>query len=301
MAKPFFSVVIPTYNRSADVCRAVKSILQQTDQDFEIIVVDDAGTDNTVQKLLTLGDSRIHYIRQEQNMGAKAARNRGIQAAKGQWLCLLDSDDEWLPQRLEFLRETIQSQSSPHNNVFWSSLVFNRGNGVTSIKPERSKPKDQSLFDYLLCNDGLMQTSTLAVSLKVAQKINFNTNVLGHDDYQFLYDLEQAGYEFVHDNRPQVIWNNEDDASRVSYANRLKKYSQWIEIYGDAMSPKALAAYKATNLAMCYSGLGLIKSYGYIVQALIKRAIPVRRGILMLLRVTLPAIAYSKLVSTLSH
>jgi glycosyltransferase involved in cell wall biosynthesis len=99
---PTISVVIPTYNRAYIVGRAIQSILNQTYQDFEIIVVDDGSTDNTEEVVKGFGDDRLRYTRHKENSGASAApRNTGIQMARGEYVAFLSSDDEWLPQMLE--------------------------------------------------------------------------------------------------------------------------------------------------------------------------------------------------------
>ena len=92
------SVVIPAFNRSAYIGRAVKSVVEQTYAELEVIVVDDCSTDNTVEVVSALADSdrRIALLRHDNNKGAQAARNTGIKAAKGAWIAFLDSDDEWL-------------------------------------------------------------------------------------------------------------------------------------------------------------------------------------------------------------
>jgi len=101
--KPKVSVIIPTYNRAELLPRAIKSVLEQTYQDFEIIVVDDGSTDNTeeVIKEFQEQDKRIKYIKHDKNKGGSAARNTGIKAAKGKYVAFLDSDDEWLQNKLE--------------------------------------------------------------------------------------------------------------------------------------------------------------------------------------------------------
>jgi len=96
--KPIVSVIIPTYNRSKFVKKAIDSVLAQMYKDYEIIVVDDGSTDNTKEVIEPYMD-RIRYIYQE-NAGASAARNIGIKAAKGDWIAFLDSDDHWLPEKL---------------------------------------------------------------------------------------------------------------------------------------------------------------------------------------------------------
>jgi hypothetical protein len=96
---PKVSVIIPTYNRSQSVREAIESVLAQTYRDHEVIVVDDGSADDTPAVLGSFGD-RIKAIRQA-NAGVSAARNAGIRAARGDWLAFLDSDDLWVPGKLE--------------------------------------------------------------------------------------------------------------------------------------------------------------------------------------------------------
>lgn len=102
------SVVIPTFNRALKVCRAVSSVLLQTFRDFDLIVVDDGSTDDTRQKLNQFRD-RITLIQHPGNLGVSAARNSGIRASSAPLVAFLDSDDYWLPKKLEtqvaFFRE----------------------------------------------------------------------------------------------------------------------------------------------------------------------------------------------------
>ncbi|MDH4229816.1 MAG: glycosyltransferase [Nitrospirota bacterium] len=97
---PTVSVVIPAYNRAHTLGRALDSVLAQTFGDFELIVVDDASTDDTVRVAEATGDPRVRVLRHETNRRAAAARNTGIRAARGKYVAFLDSDDEWLPEKL---------------------------------------------------------------------------------------------------------------------------------------------------------------------------------------------------------
>ena len=94
------SVIIPTYNRSEKACRAVRSVLDQTYPDYEIIVIDDASTDDTASRLEEFKKS-INVIIHSENKGVSASRNSGIKTAKGNYIAFLDSDDYWLPKKLE--------------------------------------------------------------------------------------------------------------------------------------------------------------------------------------------------------
>jgi glycosyltransferase involved in cell wall biosynthesis len=101
MEQSLVSVIIPTHNRAALLARAIASVRAQTYTQLEIIVVDDASSDNTRDVVAAINDGRIRYIRQRQNAGAPAARNQGIRAASGDYIAFLDDDDEWLPQKTE--------------------------------------------------------------------------------------------------------------------------------------------------------------------------------------------------------
>lgn len=104
------SVIVPTYNRGHLVARAVKSVLAQLMADDELIVVDDASTDDTEQVIRSIVDSRIRYIRQTRNAGAGVARNIGTAAASGDLIAYLDSDDEWLPGKAVLQRRFMEAR-----------------------------------------------------------------------------------------------------------------------------------------------------------------------------------------------
>jgi len=95
------SVVLPTYNRRQSVGKAIQSVLQQTYTRLELLVVDDASTDGTEQLVQRIDDARISYLRHQNNRGGSAARNTGLDAARGSLVAFQDSDDEWLPHKLQ--------------------------------------------------------------------------------------------------------------------------------------------------------------------------------------------------------
>ena len=98
---PIVSVVIPTFNRAQVICRAIQSVIDQSFENYEIIVVDDGSTDNTADILKRKWNGSISVIRNTENNGGSYARNIGIRNSKGKYIALLDSDDEWLPTKLE--------------------------------------------------------------------------------------------------------------------------------------------------------------------------------------------------------
>lgn len=101
MKTPAVSVIIPTYNREKLIIKALESVLNQTFSDFEILVIDDASTDNTESEIKKLNNDKIIYYKLDKNGGQCIARNYGIKRANGKFIAFLDSDDEWLPTKLE--------------------------------------------------------------------------------------------------------------------------------------------------------------------------------------------------------
>lgn len=111
MSAPKVSVVIPAYNHAAFVAQAVESVLAQSEENLELIVVDDGSQDATLDVLVSFTDPRLQVITQE-NQGAHAAINRGLSRASGQFLAILNSDDVYHPRRLERLVQVLEKDSS---------------------------------------------------------------------------------------------------------------------------------------------------------------------------------------------
>ena len=143
------SVIIPLYNKKEYIKRALNSILNQSCQDFEILVVDDGSTDGGDKLVETIRDPRICLIRQE-NAGASAARNAGIGSAKGDWISFLDADDEWEPHALE----TFQGLISRYPNVHWAASSYTQ-QMPTGKWCVRTLPKSFGTEHELLVQDAL--------------------------------------------------------------------------------------------------------------------------------------------------
>lgn len=151
------SIIIPTFNRGYIVTRAIDSALSQTHRDFEIIVVDDGSTDNTREVLEPYKD-RIRYFYQE-NKGVARARNKGIQEAKGEYIAFLDSDDYWLPEKLELQTEFLRS----HPDV---SMVYSRhwkelDRGKKKLRPKWKRLAQGHIYNKLLFSSHIWMGSVL--------------------------------------------------------------------------------------------------------------------------------------------
>lgn len=184
-----FSVVIPAYNRSNEIKRAIDSVLRQTIQDFEILVVDDGSTDNTVEIVKTIKDNRIHILWQA-NSGATAARNNGIKHAFGKYVSFLDSDDEWLPEMLKRQLDCYEADDKVgcvYSNV---SIIDSRGN---KVKFGREFGIKGDCYKGVLQQGYLAPTTVLSAKREILLKVGmFDCKLPASQDDDVCFKLAKA-------------------------------------------------------------------------------------------------------------
>src|SRR6056297_2743784 len=173
------SVIIPTYNRGHIITRAIDSALRQTYRDFEIIVIDDGSTDNT-RTVLEPYQDQIKYFYQE-NRGVTEARNKGIKESYGEFIAFLDSDDYWLPEKLEMQMNYFKN----HPEV---AMVYTRhwkeiDTGKNKIMPKKNKLVEGYIYKYLLFSSYIWMGAVM-----VRKDSLFNVGLLDHplDKHMFL-------------------------------------------------------------------------------------------------------------------
>ena len=168
------SVIIPTYNRDGVISRAINSVLKQTYQNFEVIIVDDNSpvTDNTACIISQYNDDRLFYIKHDKNKGGGGARNTGILAANGEYIAFLDSDDEWLPEKLQLQINLMRQVKDLHPKPVIYTQLYQKGKGFEWIKPKQKIKDGQRIGDYIFCESGYIQTSTI-FSINLFSKKHF--------------------------------------------------------------------------------------------------------------------------------
>ena len=159
---PSISVILPSYNRAHLIERAIQSVLEQTYYDLELIIVDDGSSDNTEAVVRKLRDGRIRYVKHEIKSGANAARNTGIRVARGIFLAFQDSDDYWLPHKLEEQMRVFSS--APENvGVVYTGFWRIEGEERTYIPSNEIKNKNGDVHKGLLAGNFV---TTQAVLIK---------------------------------------------------------------------------------------------------------------------------------------
>ncbi len=177
MAK--ISVVIPVYNREKLVGRAIKSVLDQTFGDYEIIVIDDGSVDGT-KKVVQRYKGRIKYIYQE-NKGISTARNRGIQEASGEYIAFLDSDDTWAPEKLEIQLDLMQ-KNERLGLVCSRMVILNENGDQCGMKPEKKTGKN---FKELVEIGGDLPTSSVMTRRVCFEEVGmFDESLVMMEDFE---------------------------------------------------------------------------------------------------------------------
>lgn len=178
---PFYSVIIPTYNRKVLLTKALESVLGQSFKDFELIIVDDGSNDGTNKLIREYNDPRIKYFYQG-NKGVSFARNKGLKEAKGKYICFLDSDDFLDKNKLEIQKQYINDY--PEIKIFHTQEIWYRNNKFLKQKEKHKKPSGMIFPMCLpLC---CVSISTATIHKSVFEKIgNFDEDLPACEDYDF--------------------------------------------------------------------------------------------------------------------
>ena len=222
---PFFSVIIPVYNRANKLGAAIESVRAQSCQDFEIVVVDDGSQDDPRSIVESFQDSRIRFISQPNSGGGKA-RNRAIDMARGQFIAPLDSDDIFLPHHLASMRALLENTISV---VGYARVRVDRGGGLAFLKPPRALKPGEDMATYLLCDRGFVPTITVAVPRDAAARIRYDEYLAPAQDTDFAIRLFLAGYRFEMLEEPGAVWQDSADPHRVSAGFGDSELASWLD------------------------------------------------------------------------
>lgn len=244
-AVPLFSIVIPIYNRANLICDTIRTVLAQTVSDFEVVVVDDGSSDDPEAAVRTLGDPRVRVVRQE-NAGGGAARNRGIDEARGQYIAFLDSDDKFLPHKLERISAELPLGDS---EVLYSPMFVDRGVGKLWVRPERGIRPGEDVGEYLFVQNQFIQTSTIVLPTKLAQRVKFNGALRKGQDLDFCLRLQHAGASFRMLDEPLIVWLDATEVGRTSHLSGYQPVLNWLDHCGPMLTEKANLGYRSTVLA----------------------------------------------------
>lgn len=219
---PKVSVLVPTYNRAHLLDRCLNSILFQTYQNFEIIVVDDGSTDNTKEIINRFKDQSIRYFRHKQNRGEGAARNTGLKEARGDYIAFLDSDDEWLPEKLEKQMKIFERLSEKVGIVYTDSWKIN-GNLKQYWHPPHIMPEDKIVYNQAL-ERVRIQIGTVVIKRECFDKAGmFDERFVRLVDREFFIRVS-AYYYFYHIEEPLLNYYRTEDALTSDRTTLVSSY-----------------------------------------------------------------------------
>ena len=199
---PLVSIIIPVYNRAQLLSRAIRSVLNQVFQNFEVIVVDDGSTDDIENVVKSFNDKRIRYIRHEERRGAPAARNTGIRLARGKYIAFQDSDDEWHPEKLEKQMRAFEN-APPDLGVVYTSFWRVENGRKNYIPPSNFKQKEGYIHGILL-ETNFISTPTAIVKKECFEKAGMFDESLPRLQEWELWIRISKYYRFKHIDEPLV-------------------------------------------------------------------------------------------------
>lgn len=217
---PKVSVVVPTYNRAHLISRAIQSVLNQTYQDLEIIVVDDCSEDNTEEIIKNFKDNRLRCIRHHKNKGASAARNTGIKASRGEYIAFQDSDDEWFPDKLE-QQINIINISPPEVGVVYCGFYKIEGDKKTYFPSDRYTQKEGTIHNELL-KGNFIGTPSVLIKKECFEKTKyFDENIPALEDWELWIEVSKY-YKFKYLNKPLLNSYSTPNSLNLNKKNQLK-------------------------------------------------------------------------------
>ncbi|HEY3300139.1 MAG TPA: glycosyltransferase family A protein [Methylophilaceae bacterium] len=242
---PLVSVIIPVFNRAHTLAPAIESVKAQG-LNIEIIIVDDGSTDQSAKSIRELAehDSSIRPYILEKNMGGGYARNVGIDAAQGDWIAFLDSDDIWLKDKLKLQLATLLAESNSKPALCFTNLLvdFHDSQPLKPWNTEEYNAGD-NVKAYILDKAQVVQTSTILMSANAAKAIRFNDSLRRHQDIDFVLRCQQAGLTFAYVPECLVKYSADPKANRVSKRVNATPSLVWLEVAKEYLTQSEIDAF----------------------------------------------------------
>ena len=254
---PMFSVVLPTFNRSKLLKRAIQSVFQQTYDNWELIIIDNFSEDNSLEVIKSFDQSRIKFIQIKNNGIIGFSRNEGIKNATGEYVAFLDSDDWWSKNKLE---TSLSIFKNKHADIIYHNCIQKKEGSSKSIK---CRPLKRNAYEDLIINGNTLVTSSVIVSRKVLNVVKFSEEKdhIGWEDYdlwikiayhKFIFKLisENLGYYSIgndnFDNPKRILLNIDRISNHIlNPYMKVKKINYiWWPDYTKGLAFLALREYK---------------------------------------------------------
>ncbi|MXO66342.1 glycosyltransferase family 2 protein [Altericroceibacterium endophyticum] len=299
MTQPLFSIIMPAYNAEKTIEAAIYSALEQSEDDFELIVIDDGSQDSTLRKALHLAvdDRRIHVVSRE-NAGVSEARNLGVEMARGLFIAFLDADDQWYPNKLAAHRHF--HAANPNVAASFGQIAFreDRRGTLQPAKTLSSVPQGPLSLMQILSENPVCTTSNLVVSAAAFHTTGpFEAGLNHAEDQEWLARLICHGFALCGIDELLVDYRMSDDGLSADLDAMLNGWRSLVERYAGSRDMSGAEAIYCRYLARraLRTGAPVSSAYRFARQGLNRNATAffndMRRGWMTLLGVALsPAI-----------
>jgi glycosyltransferase involved in cell wall biosynthesis len=256
---PFFSVIIPTYNRSKEIVKALDSVVCQTFNDFEIIVIDDFSTDDTELTIKELNIPNLIFIKNQRKKGACGARNTGCDIANGEWLAFLDSDDLWENNKLEVFYNSI---SKGQFKVYYSG--YHKIVGTTRVDVLDGFSGDH--LEKLYFKNIVKGFSIFVVEKDLFWNVGgLDESFLSKQDLDLYIRLaKKAPFGYL---KTPLVYINLTSRNRISdnKIKRLKGLAEFYKKYSNEMPLKARLLYSKIGFKLAFKTINIKLTYKFIL------------------------------------
>ena len=225
---PYFSIVIPVFNKGKFIANTLKSVLSQTFADFEVILVNDGSTDESEARILEVSDYRIHYFTKK-NEGVAVARNYGIDKATADYVCFLDADDYWYPEFLETMHRF--TSELPAQKVFATAIEIETKNKCFKAHYSIPKKSDFEVVNFFEASqkECVLWTSSVCIHKSVFDKVGiFDTKIKHGEDTELWIRIGlQFPIVFIRKILARYVYDEQSASRNLNYffeAYTFEKY-----------------------------------------------------------------------------
>ncbi len=276
------SVVIPAYNAAKTIQDAIATARAQTHRPNEIIVIDDASSDDTLDRIAEVAGPDLVLIRNARNAGGAATRNRGIQQARFDVIAFLDADDLWAPQKLAVQLDCINRH---HGDAFCFSAVNSTNEyAERRVVPRRGPHAKEPLADFMLKAGNVVQTSSIAVPRHLLGGCRFTESLRRFQDIDFVLQLDAARLQALYIDEPLVEWRNVGNPKRVSANCDPSLMRAFLERHGQHLSLAQRLGLEVRSFSPPPGMLGSIRWFGRVLLSVAAGALAIPNAISLLLK-----------------
>ena len=260
------SIIIPTYNRAYCIERSIKSVLEQTYQEFELLIVDDGSSDNTQDVVNSIEDERIRYVPMPENKGVAAARNEGIRQAAYEYIAFQDSDDVWKPDKLEKQMQVLCEN-------LWAGMVYcayegHREDGNMVIVPDEQMPlydKQGDIYHKLLCRNTIGAPTVLVRKECFLRAGLFCENMTCLEDWELFVRIAKD-YEIVFMEEPLLIVHVKDGGVSSNVAGYFEARCYMIAQHREALLQSGLFNKVVEDVLLMAKDAGVLEAVNKLLQ-----------------------------------